>query len=129
MTKTTIDPATIDPGRRDHLVHCGHAAIEQLKLDDHSNAPADVRQAIAELQADARVAHSGWRRCGETKPPKHANYKVIRNGLLFTATPCYGMHAPWWVVRLMPDRWPNEADPVPMEDDDLWQAYPTKNDS
>jgi hypothetical protein len=53
-------------------------------------------------------------------PLPHAKYVVLRSGKVFTATPCYGMHKPWWVVRLMPETWPNEAEPVPFEDDDLW---------
>ncbi len=35
---------------------------------------------------------------------------------LFTATPCYGMHEPWWVVKTME----GEAPPVPMKDEDEW---------
>lgn len=61
-----------------------------------------------------------WRLVGTEHPPPHQKYIVRRNGLLFTATPCYGMHDPWWVVRLMPDEWPNEAEPVSMRNDDVW---------
>lgn len=61
-------------------------------------------------------------KCNEQHPPPHAKYVVKRNGNLFTATPCYFGHKSWWVVRLMPEDWPNEADPVPMLDDDEWWA-------
>lgn len=56
----------------------------------------------------------------DSYPPPHDMYLVVRNGKVFTATPCYGMHNPWWVVRTMPEYWPNEADPVDMRDDDQW---------
>jgi hypothetical protein len=57
---------------------------------------------------------------GERLPKPHTRYAVIRNSEVFTATPCYGMHEPWWVVRTMADEHPFEADPVAMEPDDLW---------
>lgn len=62
-------------------------------------------------------------------PPPHAKYIVRRNGLLYTATPCYGLHNPWWVVRLMGDFFgPDgkyhqdqfEATPIEMRDSDEW---------
>lgn len=53
-------------------------------------------------------------------PPPHQKYVVKRRDHWYTATPCYGMHRPWWVVRLMPQTWPNEAEPVDMNDDDEW---------
>jgi len=49
-------------------------------------------------------------------PPPHAKYIVLRKGFIFTATPCYGMHEPWWVVKTME----GEADPVGMLPDDEW---------
>jgi hypothetical protein len=61
-----------------------------------------------------------WQRVEEAHPPRHARHAVIRDGNVFTATPCYGMHEPWWVVRTMAKAWPNEADPVAMKPDDLW---------
>ena len=55
--------------------------------------------------------------CRNEHPKPHAKYAVIRGDCVFTATPCYGMHEPWWVVRLMPN---NEADPVCMQPGDAW---------
>ena len=52
----------------------------------------------------------------EANPEPHARYLVRRGSKWFTATPCYGMHAPWWVVATMA----GEAEPVPMADDDAW---------
>lgn len=60
------------------------------------------------------------RRIAEHHPPPHAQFVVRRNGRYFTATPCYGLHEPWWVVRTMPDSWPNEAEPEPMNGNDEW---------
>ena len=49
-------------------------------------------------------------------PPCHAKHLVHRDGFLFTATPCYGMHEPWWVVMTME----GEVRPVPFRDSDRW---------
>jgi hypothetical protein len=53
---------------------------------------------------------------GQKHPAPHARYLVIREGIVFTATPCYGLHQPWWVVKTMD----GEADPVSMNDEDEW---------
>jgi hypothetical protein len=51
-------------------------------------------------------------------PPPHAKY-IVRRGLAhFIATPCYGMHAPWWV----PSNPDGESPPIDMEDGDAWAA-------
>jgi len=34
----------------------------------------------------------------EQSPDPHEKYLVLRNGVFFTATPCYGLHTPFWVV-------------------------------
>lgn len=52
----------------------------------------------------------------EAYPPPHATYLLERDGIAFTAPPCYGMHAPWWVVRMLV----GEAEPEPMRDGDRW---------
>lgn len=49
-------------------------------------------------------------------PPRHEESVVRRDGVFFTATPCYGLHDPWWVVRTMD----GEAPPVSMRQDDEW---------
>lgn len=56
----------------------------------------------------------------EQHPPPHTIVVVNRRGWYFTATPCYGMHVPWWVVKTMG----SEAEPVPMLDDDEWMSVP-----
>ena len=42
-----------------------------------------------------------WKEVHRSYPSPHARYLVIRNGTVFTATPCYGLHDPWWVVKTM----------------------------
>jgi hypothetical protein len=49
-------------------------------------------------------------------PPPHARYLVERNGRHFVATPCYGMHSPWW-VPMTPD---GESEPISIEGTDKW---------
>ena len=61
-------------------------------------------------------------RVKQRHPPPHAKYLVRRGEFLFTATPCYGMHSPWWVVRTMG----GEADPIGMNDYDEWEVLPAK---
>lgn len=56
-------------------------------------------------------------KCSDKHPPPHAKYTVHRDGLVFTATPCYGMHSPWWVVRTME----GEAPPVSIMPSDEWE--------
>ena len=50
-------------------------------------------------------------------PPPHARYLVVRDGVTCTATPCYGMHQPWWVVRTFVE----DARPVAMQPGDEWR--------
>jgi hypothetical protein len=52
-------------------------------------------------------------------PPKHARYLLERNGVVFTATPCYGMHDPWWVAKTLT----GEAEPEPMQNGDRWRSF------
>lgn len=58
-----------------------------------------------------------WSKISEAHPKPHARYLVRREEYVFTATPCYGMHSPWWVPRSMAG---GEHDPVEMKDDDEW---------
>lgn len=78
--------------------------------------------AVLEAKATARqqlaVAHGN--RVSEKQPRPHTRYVVLRDGKLFTATPCYGIHEPWWVAKTMASRWPDEAGPEPMQPDDIW---------
>lgn len=53
-------------------------------------------------------------------PEPHRKFVVMRGGLFFTATPCYGMHSPRWVVRTMGDYPDHEAPIVKMQPDDEW---------
>lgn len=58
-----------------------------------------------------------WKYIKDEQPAPHSRYLVRRNGIIYTATPCYGLHKPWWVTKTMK----GEADPVDMEKDDEWQ--------
>lgn len=49
-------------------------------------------------------------------PPPHRRYLVYRSGLHFVATPCYGMHLPWWV----PMTPAGELPPIDMKPTDEW---------
>lgn len=49
-------------------------------------------------------------------PPPHSQYLVQRGRSLFIATPCYGMHSPWWV----PDSPTGETEPINILADDKW---------
>lgn len=60
-----------------------------------------------------------WTFVKDAHPKPHAKYLVRRNGYVHTATPCYGMHAPWWVPILITNR---EHEPVHMLDTDEWMS-------
>lgn len=52
----------------------------------------------------------------EEHPEPHKKYIVLRDGNFFTATPCYGMHTPWWIVTTMT----GEDKPVEFKNFDKW---------
>lgn len=86
---------------------------------------ADALEAALETAGYAvnlLASPNGWKPVAKEKPRPHARYHVRRGDLLFTATPCYGMHAPWWVPRV-PDQgdMPLETAPISMQDDDEWR--------
>lgn len=54
-------------------------------------------------------------------PPPHTRYLVARGGYQFVATPCYGMHSPWWVAMVTDA----EVHPVAMASGDTWIALAT----
>lgn len=49
-------------------------------------------------------------------PAPHARYLVKRGLYFFIATPCYGMHSPWWV----PMTHDKELEPIDIEPTDKW---------
>lgn len=62
-----------------------------------------------------------WTRVSDAKPAPHARYFVRRDEITFTATPCYGLHNPWWVPRVPVDGTGcKETDPIDMLDSDVW---------
>ncbi len=64
------------------------------------------------------VYFDGWMSVDAQYPPASARYFVWRNSEVFTATPCYGMHHPWWVPRLLRKEYP----PIDMLGSDRWVA-------
>lgn len=73
------------------------------------------REEITALLSPSATA-SAWTLASVKHPAPHARYIVRREGVIYTATPCYGMHAPWWVIRTMQ----GEAEPVRIEPTDEW---------
>jgi|WetSurSiteA1Bulk_404760.scaffolds.fasta_scaffold02782_12 hypothetical protein len=59
-----------------------------------------------------------YTKISDSHPAPHRKYVVKRDNIIFTATPCYGLHEPWWVIRIMGDKY--EAPPEPMLNDDSW---------
>jgi hypothetical protein len=63
---------------------------------------------------------SDWTACSLQYPPPHRRYVVKREHWSAIATPCYGMHEPWWVVRTLT----GELEPIRIEKTDQWQTAP-----
>lgn len=60
-----------------------------------------------------------WMRVSEGRPAKHRKYLVRRGDIVCVCTPCYGMHAPWWVPTS--GLVGQESEPVTMLDTDEWK--------
>ena len=61
---------------------------------------------------------SQWNSVSISGPPAHEKYVVRRRSGTFVATPCYGMHEPWWVATTIDE---GEADPIDIKDTDVWR--------
>ena len=60
-----------------------------------------------------------WIKVEDQSPPPHRVYRVYRQGVgEFHATPCYGLHHPWWVPRNGFTL--KESFPIDMQDWDYW---------
>lgn len=66
----------------------------------------------------AEPINTGWQSVKTKHPAPHARYLLRRNGVIFTVTPCYGMHAPWWVIKTLE----GEAEPIHFADTDEWSV-------
>lgn len=66
------------------------------------------------------VNEVGWIKASTRHPKPHARYLIRRGECVHTATPCYGMHEPWWVVKTLD----GEAPPEPILPDDEWMPLP-----
>lgn len=59
------------------------------------------------------AARLDWQSVENIHPPRHTVSRVWHPELgQFDATPCYGMHAPWWVPRNGATE--KESEPLPM---------------
>lgn len=64
-----------------------------------------------------------WTEIRMESPAPHARYEVWRKETgIFVATPCYGMHQPWWVPRTV-DLYSPGSTTFSMQDDDLWRPW------
>lgn len=114
-------PVTIAADDFEHLALMGTSRDGRYCVGEGGAARVlDHAERLVRARPGRGLWSQTWQCVKDRQPPPHARYYVRRNGLIFTATPCYGMHRPWWVVRLMQDNWPNEADPEPMRDTDEW---------
>ena len=112
-------------------------------IDDQSRACATpltvetVEELLAEVPDEAWDAapvtgpdtrqpdNNGWYSISQKMPEPHARYRVYRKGRsdgFFDATPCYGLHQPWWVPRNGYTL--QESEPIAMEPTDRWQPLP-----
>lgn len=91
------------------------ASFGQLKMDDAAEA---LDAAIDSRPAAGAQPNGVWTKLVDANPEPHARYLVRRADTIYTATPCYGMHEPWWVVKIMGEK--REAEPVGMLPDDEW---------
>ena len=65
-------------------------------------------------------AAMNWISVIDKMPPKHARYRIWREGVgEFVATPCYGMHEPWWVPRNSFTK--QESEPIGVLATDYWR--------
>ena len=62
----------------------------------------------------------------EQMPAPHKKYLVYRIGVgPFVATPCYGMHQPWWVPYLVESEGRNWCKSIDMDQTDEWVSWPS----
>lgn len=91
---------------------------EALPGCDCVNCKTYNKAADLVAQSVSALDRQEWHKVADKQPRPHARYLVRRDGATHTATPCYGMHAPWWVPMGINGR---EYDPVDMRDTDEWQ--------
>ncbi len=63
-----------------------------------------------------------WISIRTSMPAPHARYRVYQEDKMFDATPCYGLHHPWWVPRNGYTR--KESEPIPIKEDSFWMDLP-----
>lgn len=78
--------------------------------------PEQLRALVEERDRLTAQGAIVWQRIADAHPAPHARYLVCRERVAFVATPCYGLHVPWWV----PSGAMGELDPVGFQPEDLW---------
>lgn len=77
----------------------------------------------------SHAAPDGWTKNSDKKPPPHARYEVRRAETgPFVATPCYGMHTPWW-VPITVDLYKPGAFVIGMDSADEWRPWKRADDA
>ncbi len=62
-----------------------------------------------------RAMNTSWISVDDEMPAPHARYRAWRKDIgHFDATPCYGLHSPWWVPRNSVTK--EESEPISMKD-------------
>lgn len=82
-----------------------------------------LRRTASTDRSPAPSAGDGWILVAQQQPAPHQRYMVRRAGLIHTATPCYGMHEPWWVQKGF--RNGEEYQPADMKPSDEWRPLPS----
>ena len=86
-------------------------------MAEYAEHARQLERELAEAKKDP-----GWTKASERHPAPHARYEVWRSDVgVFVATPCYGMHEPWW-VPLVADRFAPGSIAIPFSDNDEWRA-------
>ena len=109
-------------GKVERVARAIYKAISALCNEFEDQYSDEGPEVLSAARAAIEAMGDGWQRVGDKKPPPHDRYRVCRDEKLFDATPCYGLHHPWWVPR-------NgftlaESEPINMHDDDCWRPLP-----
>lgn len=112
-----IARSKIDPVTRLHNL-CDHLADQRRESPFTAESLELADASYKELCADNAALRQEWHTVDGDFPRPHARYFVRRENEIFTATPCYGMHEPWWVPRLLG----KESEPITMLVTDKYAA-------
>ncbi len=98
-------------------------ALEELRAIWTEVPTYDELMALRGRERGEQPEPLGWKTISDERPAPHARYEVWREEAgHFVATPCYGMHAPWW-VPLTCDLYSPGSTAFQMEDLDMWRLW------